>query len=481
MADRGVMNDTLMRVHTNPRTLGTARERIALVTEAARRAGSYTANSAHRPVYPAPEAVEALTAFDRPLPETGSPAREVLAELDAFGSPATVVSNGGRYFGFVNGGTDPAAQAAAILAGAWDQNAATPVMSPVADRLQAVTGQWILDALALPPHARVAFTTGASEANLTAFLAARDALYARHGWDASLHGLAGAPALRVVVGEQAHASALRALRLAGFGAAQIERVPVDAQGAIDADAFPEVDSATLVVLQAGNVNSGASDPFARIIPAAREAGAWVHVDGAFGLWAAASPSRAHLVEGVQLADSWATDAHKWLNAPYDSGILAVRDAEALEQAMAMDSGYLPAGLGGAAMGAGIRMSQSARAVPVWAMLASHGREGLAELVDRTCALAARMQSRLVEAGAIALNDVVLNQALVAFPGADGTPDDAVTDAVITRFQADGIGWAGGTTWCGGRAMRLSVSDSATTEDDVDAVSAAIVAAWEAVR
>ncbi len=480
MADRGDMDDTLMRVHTNPRTLGTARERIALVTEAARRAGSYAANAPHRPVYPGREAIEALTAFDRPLPETGSPAREVLAELDAFGSPATVVSNGGRYFGFVNGGTDPAAQAAAILAGAWDQNAATPVMSPVADRLQAVTGQWILDALALPSYARVAFTTGASEANLTVFLAARDALYARQGWDVGLHGLAGAPALRVVVGEQAHASALRALRLAGFGAAQIERVPVDAQGAIDADAFPLVDSSTLVVLQAGNVNSGASDPFARIIPAAREAGAWVHVDGAFGLWAAASPSLAHLVDGVQLADSWATDAHKWLNSPYDSGILAVRDPEALERAMAMDSTYLPAGLG-AAMGAGIRMSQSARAVPVWAMLASHGREGLAELVDRTCALAARMQSRLVEAGAIALNDVVLNQALVAFPSASGEPDDAMTDAVIARFQDDGIGWAGGTTWHGGRAMRLSVSDAATTEDDVDAVSAAIVAAWEAVR
>lgn len=465
----------LTQVHTNPASLARIRERIGLTTEAARRAGNYIANAGHRPVYPAPDAVCGLDVFRRPLQDAPIPAREVLGELDAFGSPATVVTTAGRYFGFVNGGTDPAAHAASILAGAWDQNVGGTIMTPTATTLDEVAREWIVDLLRLPAGSVAAFNAGATIANLTGIITARDALYAGLGWDVGASGLAGAPPLRVIVGEEIHASPLKALRLAGFGEAQIERVPTDATGAVRADAFPtDTDASTLVLLQAGNVNTGASDPFAAIIPGVRERGGWVHVDGAFGLWAAASPSRRHLVEGVELADSWATDAHKWLNVPYDSGIVIVREPEHLTRAMAGSGAYLAAAVD-APMHRGIQMSQRARGVETWAMLASNGRQGVADLVDRTSDLAVRFADALVAGGAELLAPVVLNQAPIAFG------DDDATDAVIAALQEDGTAWAGGTTWHGRRAMRLSVSDTATTADDIDASAAAILACWERVR
>lgn len=465
----------LDRVHTNPLSLGRTRERIGLITEAARRAGSYVANAAHRPVTPPADAVAALSAFRTPLPATERDARDVLAELDSFGSPATVVSTHGRYFGFVNGGTDPAAHAAAILAGAWDQNVGGRIMSPAAATLDEVARGWVLDALGLPSTAASAFTAGATVANLTGIITGRDALLARHGWDVGERGLAGAPALRVVVGEEVHASALKALRLAGVGEAQIERVPTDGAGAVRADAFPtDTDGLTLVLLQAGNVNTGASDPFADIIPGVRERGGWVHVDGAFGLWAAASPTTASQVRGVELADSWATDAHKWLNAPYDSGIAIVRDGDDLARAMAGDAAYLR-GAEDAPMHRGIQMSQRARGVETWAMLASHGRDGLAALIDRTCAHARRFAQQLEAGGAEILAPVRLNQVLVAFG------DDPTTLATIAAIQDDGTCWAGTSVWKGRRVMRISVSDAATTTDDVDASAAAMLRCWDAVR
>ena len=476
----------LTRVHTNPITRGLARERIAIVTEAARRAGSYLAAAGHRPVFPTPDAIAALDAFRRPLQEHSIDPREVLEELDAFGSPATVTSTQGRYFGFVTGGTLPAAQGASILAGAWDNNTAMAAMSPAAVVLDQVAGQWIVDALGLPSAAVASFCAGATVANLTGIITARDAVLARAGWDVGERGLAGAPPVRIIVGEEVHASVLKALRLAGFGAAQIEYVPTDHTGAINADAFPtDTDELTIAVLQAGNVNTGASDPFDKIIPGVRERGGWVHVDGAFGLWAAASPQLRHLVAGVEHADSWATDGHKWLNVPYDSGIVIVREPLHLAKAMTADAAYLtvdPHGAGREPINRGIQMSQRARGVEAWAALASLGTNGLAELVEKSVSLAASFAALLDEAGAHIVAPVMLNQVLVGFGTAPHQPGDTtVTDAVIAAVQAEGTMWAGATTWKGTRAMRLSVSDAATTRDDVSVSAQSIIEAWQRLR
>lgn len=450
--------------------------RARLVSEAARRAGAYLTGARHRSVAPSASAVAGLERFRRRFPERGRAPEDILAELDAVGSPATVVSTHGRYFGYVNGGTDAAAHAASILAGAWDQNVGLPVMSPVAATLDEVAASWVLEALGLPSTAVATFCAGATVANLTGILAARDALLARAGWDVGERGLAGAPPIRVIVGDEVHASALKALRLAGLGVATAERVPTDACGRVRAGAFPsDTGALTLVLLQAGNVNTGHSDPFSEIVPRVRERGGWVHVDGAFGLWAAASPARRALVAGVELADSWATDAHKWLNAPYDAGIAIVRSRRDLARAMQMTAAYVAAEDDRQLMQLGIQMSQRARGVETWAMLAAHGRAGLAALIDRTSDLAARFASLLAAGGAEVLAPVVLNQALVAF-GAD-----AITDAVIAAVQAEGTCWAGGTTWHGRRAMRLSVSDTATTREDIEASAAAILRCAERVR
>ncbi|WP_201774290.1 pyridoxal phosphate-dependent decarboxylase family protein [Demequina flava] len=463
----------LDRVFTNPTSRGRRREHMGLLTEATRRAGSYVANSPHRPVYPSPEAVAALDAFRTPLPDGPREPRDVLRELDEVGSPATAVLNDGRYFGFVTGGTVPVASAASVLAGAWDQNVGGG--SPVGEAIDQVACQWVVEALGLPSQSVAAFNGGATVANLTAIIAGRDALYSRLGWSVADRGLAGAPALRVVVGDEVHASALKALRLAGFGESQIERVPTDHKGAIRADAFPtDTDDRTLVLLQAGNVNTGASDPFTEIIPGVRECGGWVHVDGAFGLWAAASETRRHLVAGVEEADSWATDAHKWLSVPYDSGIVIVRDGADLHRAMSGDAAYINFDES-APMNRGIQISQRARAVETWAMLATHGKSGLAALIDRHCSLAQRFATALADAGAEILAPVALNQVLVAFG------DEAETVATIAAIQADGTCWAGTTVWQGRRAMRVSVSDVATTADDVDASVNAMLAAWRSVR
>ncbi len=468
---------------TSPRALARTRERIALVTEAARRAGVYLAGAAHRPVAPSDEAVAALDAFRRPLQDGRIDARQVLAELDAFGSPATVAQAQGRYFGFVNGGVDNAAAAAAVLAGQWDQNAALPVMSPVAATLDRVAAEWVVDLLGLPATATATFTAGATLANLTGIIAARDALLARAGWDVDERGLIGAPPIRVVTGDECHISALKGLRLAGLGVGRVERVPTDERGAVRAEAFPDdTDALTLVILQAGNVNTGASDPFGAIIPRVRDRGGWVHIDGAFGLWAAASPQLRGRVAGVELADSWGTDAHKWLNVPYDSGIAIVRERADLERAMSMQAAYLATSDERPAMQLGLQMSQRARGIETWAMLASNGRAGVAELIERTSAHARTLGDALAAAGAEVLAPVTLNQVLVAFGSARGeSGDDAVTDAVVEAVQRDGTLWAGGSAWKGRRAMRLSVSDQATTADDVRVSVNAILSCWDAVR
>jgi glutamate/tyrosine decarboxylase-like PLP-dependent enzyme len=440
--------------------------------EAAQRAAAYVVGEANRGIFPSAEAVAALEQFSDELPAGSRPAREVLQLLDEIGSPAAVDSTHGRYFGFVIGGTDPAATGAAVLASAWDQNVATPVMSPVGTHLDAIAARWVGELLGLPADATAAFCAGATVANLTCVLAARDALLHRAGWDTRTKGLTNAPPLRVVTSEEVHVSALKALHMAGIGTEAVTLVPTDEAGRVRAEQFPAVDDRTIVLLQAGNVNTGHSDPFAELIPRARAAGAWVHVDGAFGLWAAASPRFRALVAGVEQADSWATDAHKWLNAPYDSGIAICAREEDLRRSFATDAAYLLGDAGRVLMHLGVQMSQRARGVEAWAIIAARGRSGIAEIVDNGCDLAQQFAALLASEGAQILAPVVLNQVLVHFG------DDATTDAVTAAVQKDGTCWAGGTTWQGRRAMRLSVSDVATTPEDIAVSAHAILRCWK---
>jgi len=445
---------------------GMLAERPALLQDACDRALAYLASIGERRVAPAADAVARLDELDFELPQAGVAAADVLGSLDAVGSPATVASNGPRYFGFVTGATLPVSQAAAWLSAAWDQNAALTVMSPTAGRLGAVALRWIAELLGLPGGAAGCFVTGATMANTTCLAAARDAVLARHGWDAARNGLVGAPPVTVVVGAEVHTTARKALGIVGLGRDRATVLPVDGQGRISPRELPSLVGPAIVCLQAGNVNTGASDPFPPLIEWAREHGAWVHVDGAFGLWAAASPELAGRVTGMADADSWATDCHKWLNTTYDCGVALVRDPAALRAAMEASASYLP-GAATEAMALTPQSSQRARGVEVWATLAALGRDGVAELVVGSCRLARRFAAGLRDAGFDVLNDVVLNQVLVSFGSAERT------DALITAVQDDGTCWCGPTTWHGVRAMRISVSGWSTTPEDVDRSVAAV--------
>ncbi|MBV9204761.1 MAG: aspartate aminotransferase family protein, partial [Actinobacteria bacterium] len=348
----------------------------ALLTEVAARAGHYLAGLDERAVAPDGAALAGLARFDEPLPELTSDAAATLALLDEAGSPATMASAGGRYFGFVIGGSYPVAVAAGWLATAWDQNAALPVMSPVAARLHEVVTGWLVSLLGLPAGSAAVFVTGAAMANTAALTAARDQQLARAGWDVQADGLFGAPELTVVVGEKAHLTLIKALGMIGLGRERVRRVPADDQGRMRADLLPgDVTGPTVICAQAGEVNTGAFDPLPAIVEWARPRGAWVHADGAFGLWALADPSRAHLTAGLADADSWATDAHKWLNVPYDCGIALVRRPEDLRRSFASVAGYLPPGAGFEAMHHTPPASQRARQVEVWAVLRTLGRQG----------------------------------------------------------------------------------------------------------
>lgn len=439
-----------------------------LLNDATERAGRYLETLAERRVTPSPEAVEELGRLGGPLPEEPLAPEAVLALLDEAGSPATVASAGGRYFGFVTGGSLPAALAANWLAGAWDQNGGLSVMSPVAARLEEVSLGWLVDVLGLPPGTGGGFVTGATMANLTGLAAARHAVLQRLGWEVETQGLFGAPPITVVVGEEVHVSLLKALSLLGLGRERVVRVPVDGQGRMRPETLPRLVEPAIVCIQAGNVNTGAFDPAAEICLAAREAGAWVHVDGAFGLWAAAAETRRHLVAGVAAADSWATDAHKWLNVPYDSGLVFCRYPAALREAMSTSAAYLVQDEERVPYHYTPEMSRRARGIEVWAALRSLGRSGLADLIESTCRHAARFAQGLSEAGYRVLNEVVLNQVLVSFG------DEKTTRRVISAVQADGTCWCGGTTWQGRAAMRISVSSWATTEADVERCLAAIL-------
>lgn len=440
--------------------------REMLLREACDRALGYLGTLADRPAAPDPAAVEGLDGLDFALPEGGLPAADVLGMLDEYGSPGTVASGGPRYFGFVNGATLPVAQAACWLTAAWDQNAALDVMSPAAARLGRVALRWVADLLGLPAGTGGGFVTGATVANAACLAAARDAVLSRQGWDAAARGLVGAPPVTVVVGDEVHATVRKALGIVGLGRDRAVVLPVDGQGRIDPRDLPGLAGPAIVCLQAGNVNTGASDPFPELIGWARRHGAWVHVDGAFGLWAAASPALAGQVAGVAGADSWATDCHKWLNTTYDCGIALVRDPSALAGAMGATAAYL-VGQADEAMHLTPQSSQRARGAEIWAALATLGTDGVAGLVDSACRLARRFAAGLRAAGFDVLNDVVLNQVLVSFGTARRT------DEVIAAVQRDGTCWCGPTTWQGVRAMRISVIGWSTTDDDIDRSIAAV--------
>ncbi|MEL7186025.1 MAG: aminotransferase class V-fold PLP-dependent enzyme [Pseudomonadota bacterium] len=434
----------------------------ALLSDAARRGIDYRQAALERSVAPTPEAVAAVEKFIEPMPQTGTADAEVLAMLDDIGTPATVNMVGPRYFGFVIGGSLPVTVATNWLSAAWDQNVGMHEVTPATSTLELVSMAWMKELFGLPENAAAAFVTGATVANFSALAAARNRVYNDVGWNVEADGLIGAPPVTIIISEESHPTVYKSLGLLGFGRNRVVRAPVDAAGRIDIKKFPDVSGPTIVCTQAGNVNTGAFDPVGEICELVKPHGAWVHVDGAFGLWAAASPDRAHLCSGFAAADSWATDAHKWLNVPYDSGVAFVRDVGALKSAMAITAEYLPTETE-------FRnpsdftpeLSRRARGVDVWAALKSLGRDGVAEMIDRCCSNARRFAERLQAEGFEVLNDVVLNQVLVAFG------DEAETQRVIAGIQEDGTCWCGITIWQGRTAMRISVCNWSTTPEDVD--------------
>lgn len=419
-----------------------------------------------------------LETLGGPLPQAPADPVSVLEQLASHADPGIVASAGPRYFGFVTGGAVPVTVAAEWLGSAWDQNACLYVLSPAVAVMEDVVAGWVLELLDFPRQAGVGFVTGCHMANFTCLAAARHEVLRRAGWNVETHGLQRAPRVRVIAGDEAHITAIGALRYLGFGSEEIELVAVDDQGRMRAEALDATlkngDGPAIVCAQAGNVSTGASDPFDAIVASAHAHGAWVHVDGAFGLWAAAVPELRRQVAGIEKADSWATDAHKWLNVPYDSGIAIVADAAPHRAAMGLKASYLQRGADEERVGMDWvpESSRRSRVIPLYALFRTLGRDGIADIVRRNCALARRMADRLSGTKAVRiLNDVVLNQVLVRFK------DDETTRQVIASVQAEGTCWAGGTFWQGKQAMRISVSNWSTTEADIDRSAEAILKAF----
>ena len=452
-------------------------DRIAGLRAAADHAEAFLATLDERPVAARAEATVVRDALGGPLPEHGEDPATVIDALAVGAESGLVATAGPRHFGFVIGGALPAALAADWLVSAWDQNAAFHSLSPAAAAIEEITSAWILELLGLPGSSSVGFVTGGQGANTTCLAAARHFVLAGAGWDVERDGLIGAPALRILCGEQAHATIYTSLRLLGLGAETAIRIPADGQGRMDPDALAKAlaanDGPTIVCAQAGNVATGAFDAFESIADACAAHRAWLHVDGAFGLWAAAAPAGRHLTAGVERADSWAVDAHKWLNVPYDGAMAIVADPDAHVAAMSLAGPYLVADPGQRDNTNYVpESSRRARAVPIYAAIRSLGSVGIAEMIERNCAQAQRMAKRLADIpGAEVLNDVVLNQLLVRVPGGD----DA-NRAAVAAIQRDGTCWLGGTTWNGEYVLRVSISNWATTDEDIDRSAAAIAAA-----
>jgi glutamate/tyrosine decarboxylase-like PLP-dependent enzyme len=436
---------------------------VALLEDADRRARSYVRDIGSRRVFPSDTDLAALRAFDEPLPQAGETAASTVRLLDEIGSAGAVESNGARYFGFVTGATLPVAAAADRLALAWDNSGSSSVGSPTTSTIEDVAARWLLEILDLPRSSAVGFTTSASSGTVIALSAARRSILAGLGWDVDRAGLAGAPEVRVVASELAHVVVVKALRLLGFGLDNVQWAPVDDHGRVDPSRLPPLDGSTILILQAGEVNTGEFDPFAELLDRAQDAGAWVHVDGAFGLWARASRHHA-LTAGVDRADSWSVDGHKWLNTPYDSAMVIVRDEAALVGAMRSDAVYLAPSVD-AQRNRTLDFSRRGRGIPVWAALRTLGRAGVADLVERTMHLAAYAADGLRGAGYDVLNRVTLNQVLVA------ADDPERTRRIVHAAQQTGDTWFGETTWQGRAAFRISVSSWRTTEADIDALVA----------
>lgn len=441
-------------------------------------ARDYLAGLGDRHVGPRAAIEQLRSGLDIPLPDSGTDAETVIEELARAMAPGLVASAGPRYFGFVIGGSVPAALAADWLTSTWDQNAAIYAAAPAACVAEEVCARWVVELFGLPRGSSVGFVTGGQMANFTGLAAARHAVLQRAGWDVERRGLVGAPPLRVLVGEEAHVTVVVAVRLLGLGTDSIERVAVDAEGRMRPEALNDslssVSGPAIVCAQAGSIDTGASDPVGDIAEIAHRHGAWCHVDGAFGLWAAASPAHRDQVSGIERADSWVADAHKWLNVPYDSSFAIVKDPESHRAAMTLAAAYLPRAHEDERWPAEWvpELSRRARALPVYAALRSLGREGVARIVENCCARAAQLANLLAEApGVEILNDVALNQVLVRF-----ADEDATTDAVIRAVQDDGVCWLGGTTFRGRRAMRVSICNWATGEDDIERTARSILVA-----
>jgi glutamate/tyrosine decarboxylase-like PLP-dependent enzyme len=455
----------------------------SLLSATAERAADYLEGIGERDVRWSATVEELRARLAGPLPEGPTDPRDVIAELADAAEPGLVASPGGRYFGFVIGGSTPAALAADWLTSTWDQNGGLYVCGPSAAVVEEVAGAWLRDLLALPEGVSFALVTGCQMAHVTALAAARYHVLARAGWDVNVQGLSGAPAVTVVVGSERHATIDRALRLLGFGSAGIVAVASDEQGRMLpgslSEALAQIEGASIVCAQAGNVNSGAVDPLDAIADLTRDAGAWLHVDGAFGLWAATSPALKHLLAGAERADSWATDAHKWLNVPYDSGLAFCAHPDSHTAAMGVRASYLIQSDSGGPRDSvdwTPEFSRRARAFAIYAAIRALGREGVTQMVERSCAHARRFATELgAQAGVEVLNDVVLNQVLVRFLD-DGGDHDQRTRAVVQAVQDDGTCWLSGTTWQGRAAMRISVSNWQTTDDDVERSIGAILRA-----
>ncbi len=426
-------------------------------------------------VYPDESAIAALESFDEPLPEGPSDPALMLEKLHTIGSKATAAQSGGRYFGFVNGSHFPVAIAARWMADVWDQNSALYVMSPIVSKLEEVCEKWIIDVLGLPPYTSAGFVSGSSTAILCALAAARNELLKKQNWDVHRDGLFGAPPIRVVLGQQAHSSVVKALSLLGIGKSQMIQAPVDAMGRIIPSLLPPVDAHTLLIAQAGNVNGGAFDPMEELSVLARKAGAWLHVDGAFGLWAAASMQKCTLIAGFENADSWSADAHKTLNVPYDCGIVLCKDRTALTQALQATGSYLQYSEHRDGMLYTSDMSRRARSVELWATLKFLGKAGVGELVDTLCDSAAYFAQRLLDNGFEVVNEVVFNQVLVRCE----TPE--VTRKTLKNIQDGGILWCGDATWQDQPVIRISVCSYKTGREDVEVCVAAYGKAREEAR
>lgn len=432
----------------------------ALFEQAKSYAYDYMDTIHDRPVFPSPGVLEKLSVFDEPLPGNMGDSEKILTLLHEYGSPATVAQTGNRYFGFVNGGVTPAAIAAKWLSDVWDQNAGLFVISPIAACLEAICEKWLVDLFELPEKTKAGFVSGTSAATLCGLAAARNFLLKQAGWDVHKKGVFNAPKIKIVLGEEAHSTVFKTLSLLGFGLDDLIRVRTDRQGRMIASELPVLDETTMVIAQAGNVHTGGFDPFHEICDKAHKARAWVHIDGAFGLWAKGSENKKHLTAGIEKADSWSVDAHKTLNAPYDCGVVLCRDEAALVSALQNTGAYIQYGKNRDGMLYTAEMSRRARSVELWATLKFFGRKGIENLINSLCGNARAFAEALKKKGFTILNEIDFNQVLVS------CEDDALTQAVLAEIQSGGICWCGGSVWQGKSVIRISVCSWATTREDV---------------